>query len=126
MKRDLVVSLSVLCLILGRTATLVQGQSKTKIGEWPTYGSDLASTRYSPLDQINAQNFNNLQVAWRFKTDSLGPRPEYEFQATPLMVNGVVYSTGGTRRAVIALDAATGEMLWMHGENEGRRSDAAP
>ncbi len=85
-----------------------------------------ASTRYSPLDQINAGNFNKLEVAWRFKTDSLGPRPEYQFEATPLMVHGVLYTTAGSRRAVVALDAATGEMLWMHSENEGERGRNAP
>ena len=47
-----------------------------KLGEWWTYGGDLASTRYSPLDQINKDNFKNLEVAWRFKTDFLGPRPD--------------------------------------------------
>src|SRR5882724_7811402 len=97
-----------------------------KNGEWRTYGGDLGSTRYSPLDQINAQNFNKLEVAWRFKTDSLGPRPEYQFESTPLMVHGVLYSTAGTRRAVVALDAATGELLWVHGEREGARGTAAP
>src|ERR1700756_1600252 len=79
--------------------------SGTKNGEWRTYGGDLSSTRYSPLDKINASNFNRLAVAWRFKTDSLGPRPEFKFESTPLMVHGVLYSTGGTRRAVVALDA---------------------
>jgi quinoprotein glucose dehydrogenase len=98
----------------------------TQHGEWPTYGGDLASTRYSPLDQIDRNNFSKLEVAWRFKTDSLGPRPEYNLQSTPLMVGGVVYSTGGTRRAVVALDAATGEMLWMHSLNEGKRGESAP
>jgi quinoprotein glucose dehydrogenase len=103
----------------------VSGQSK-KPGEWPTYGGDLASTRYSPLDQITKENFNKLEVAWRFKTDALGPRPEFNFEGTPLMVDGVVYSTAGTRRAVVALDAGTGEMLWMHSEHEGKRGEAAP
>jgi quinoprotein glucose dehydrogenase len=102
------------------------GTLGTKSGEWPTYGGDLANTRYSPLDQINAANFNKLEIAWRFKTDHLGPRPEYNLESTPLMVNGRLFSTGGTRRAVVALDAATGEMLWMHSENEGARGDAAP
>ena len=104
----------------------VSGQTKSKPGEWPTYGADLASTRYSPLDQITKDNFNKLEVAWRFKTDALGPRPEFNFQGTPLMVDGVVYSTAGTRRAVVALDAGTGELLWMHSENEGKRGEAAP
>ena len=60
------------------------GQTGAMGGEWRTYGGDLGNTRYSPLDQINAANFNKLEVAWRFKTDSLGPRPEYQFEATPL------------------------------------------
>ncbi len=101
-------------------------QVKAKLGEWWTYGGDLASTRYSPLDQINKDNFKNLEVAWRFKTDFLGPRPEFNFQSTPLMVDGILYSTAGTRRAVVALDAGTGELLWMHSENEGKRGEAAP
>src|SRR5580698_1854727 len=77
-------------------------QYGAKNGEWPTYGGDLGSTRYSPLDQINADNFNKLEVAWRFKTDNLGPRKEYQLEGTPIMVKGVVYATGGTRRSVVA------------------------
>jgi quinoprotein glucose dehydrogenase len=103
-----------------------QASPPPKGAEWPVYGGDLASTRYSPLDQITKENFNKLEVAWRFKTDALGPRPEFNFQGTPLMVNGVIYSTAGTRRAVVALDAGTGEMLWMHSENEGKRGESAP
>ena len=95
-------------------------------GEWKTYGGDLGNTRYSPLDQINATNFSKLEVAWRFKTDSLGPTREYIFESTPLMTDGVVYSTAGSRRAVVALDAATGELLWIHREEEGDRGKAAP
>jgi quinoprotein glucose dehydrogenase len=98
----------------------------TKNGEWPTYGGDLRSSKYSPLDQINADNFSKLEVAWRFKTDSLGTRPEYKLEGTPLMVHGMLYATAGTRRSVIALDAATGELLWVHGEHEGPRAAAAP
>jgi glucose dehydrogenase len=89
--------------------------------DWHTYGGDLANTRYRPFDQIDASNFDTLDVAWRFRTESLGPRPEFNFQSTPLMVDGVLYTTGGARRAVVALDAATGEMLWMHREDEGER-----
>ena len=94
--------------------------------EWPTYGADLASTRYSILDQINAENFNELEVAWRLKTDNFGPRPEGNLQATPLMVGGVLYSTAGSRRAVVALDAAAGELLWVYRHDEGARGEAAP
>src|SRR5437763_13875102 len=85
----------------------VSGQSGAKNGEWRTYGADLGNTHYAPLDQINGGNFNRLQVAWRFKTESLGPRAETNLEATPLMVNGVLYSTAGSRRDVVALDAAT-------------------
>jgi quinoprotein glucose dehydrogenase len=98
----------------------------TQNGEWPAYAGDLRSFRYSPLDQINASNFNKLEIAWRFKTDSLGPRPEYKLEGTPLMVKGVIYTTGGTRRTVVALNAATGELLWVHGEHEGARAAASP
>ncbi len=102
------------------------GQPSVKDSEWPTYGADLHNSRYRPLDQINAANFSKLEVAWRFKTDSLGTRPEYKLEGTPLMVNGVVYATAGSRRAAIALDAVTGELLWVHGEHEGARGAAAP
>jgi quinoprotein glucose dehydrogenase len=101
-------------------------QSGAKNGEWRSYGGDLGHTRYAPLDQINAQNFSKLEVAWRFKTDSLGPRPEFNLESTPLMVGGRLYSTAGSRRAVVALDAGTGELLWMHSQHEGARGEAAP
>ena len=98
----------------------------TQNGEWPTYGGNLANWRYSPLDQINAGNFDKLEVAWHFNTEALGARPEYKFEGTPLMVHGVIYTTAGTRRAAVALDAATGEELWMHSMNEGERGSTAP
>ena len=104
----------------------IAGQSGAKNGEWRTYGGDLGNTHYSALDQISAGNFSKLQVAWRFKTDNLGPRPETNLEGTPLMANGVLYATAGTRRAAVALDAATGELLWMHSENEGTRGANAP
>ena len=104
------------------TTSTMRAQLGARNGEWRTYGGDLGHTRYAPLDQINAENFSKLEVAWRFKTDNLGPRPETQFESTPLMVNGVLYSTGGTRRAVVALDASTGELLWTHSEKEGPRA----
>src|SRR5579863_1088194 len=83
-------------------------QSGAKDGEWRTYGGDLGNTRYAPLDQIDSSNFDKLEIAWRFRTDSLGPRPEYRYEGTPLMVKGKLYVTAGSRRDVICLDAATG------------------
>src|SRR5215471_4427063 len=98
----------------------------TANGDWPHYTADMRGTKYSPLDQINATNFNKLEVAWRFKTDNLGPRPEYKLEGTPVAVNGVLYTTGGTRRSVIALDGKTGEQIWSHSLREGKRAGISP
>jgi quinoprotein glucose dehydrogenase len=97
-------------------------------GEWVSYTSDIRGTRYIPLDQVNASNFSKLEVAWRFATTNLGPRPEFNLQGTPLMVGGKLFATGGggNRRAIVAIDAKTGELLWKHGIDEGARADAAP
>src|SRR5271165_5338284 len=88
------------CAVVLSSSLLAQnaGQPSTRSGDWPYYTADLKGTKYSPLDQINASNFNKLEVAWRFKTDSLGPRPEYKLEGTPLVVKGILYTTGGTRR----------------------------
>jgi quinoprotein glucose dehydrogenase len=94
--------------------------------EWRHYAGDLANTRYAPLDQINASNFSKLEVAWRFKTDALGARPEYQFEATPLLIAGRIFTTAGSRRDVVSLDARTGELLWMHRYDEGERGRLAP
>jgi quinoprotein glucose dehydrogenase len=102
------------------------GPASVENGEWPVYHGNLAQHHYSPLDQITAENFDNLEVAWTFKTDNLGTRPEFKLVGTPLMVDGRLYTTGGTRRSVVALDAATGELLWVHSEKEGARGAASP
>jgi quinoprotein glucose dehydrogenase len=114
------------CLLIWVTLPAIGQSGGAANTEWRSYGADLANTRYSPLDQVNAGNFKNLEIAWRFKTDNLGPRPEFNLESTPLVANGVLYSTAGTRRSVVALDAATGELLWVHGENEGPRGTSAP
>jgi quinoprotein glucose dehydrogenase len=112
-----------MCLL---AALPLSAQTGAPGGEWRTYGGDLGNTRYSALDQINASNFNKLKIVWSLKTANFGPEPEYRFEGTPLMANGVLYTTAGSRRAVVALDAATGELLWMHAEHEGARGTAAP
>src|SRR5246127_2676564 len=114
---------AVACLV---SALPALAQTGAKNGEWRSYGGDTANTRYSPLDQIKGLNFSKLQLAWHFNTANLGPRPEYNLEGTPLMANGILYATAGTRRAVVALDAATGELHWVHGEHEGARGAAAP
>src|ERR1700678_2532744 len=102
-------------------------QFNTGDTDWPVYGGNLAYWRYKPLDQINATNFNQLQVAWQFKTDNMGSHPEFILQCTPLMMKGRLYATGGSRRDVVCLDAATGEVLWLHrSPDEGLRARNAP
>ena len=108
------------------TAVGVPAQDWTLSREWRTYGGDLASTRYSSVDQIDRDNFGKLEIAWRLKTDNFGWMRELNFQSTPLMVGGVLFTTAGSRRAVVAADAQTGELLWMHRIDEGERGEAAP
>ena len=94
--------------------------------EWRHFAGTLNSQRYSALDQINGTNFNKLQLAWRLDTDRFGPRPEGNYEGTPLLIKGRLFVTAGTRRDVLCLDAATGEVLWMHREDEGARGRNAP
>jgi len=95
-------------------------------GDWPHYTGDMRGWKYSPLSQIDASNFGKLEVAWRFKTDAFGPRPEFKLEGTPVAVNGVLYTTAGTRRSVIALDGKTGELMWSHSLREGKRAGVSP
>jgi quinoprotein glucose dehydrogenase len=123
--------LGIALTIAASVAPRVSGQSAAGFpskerGEWAAYNSDIKGSRYMPLDQITASNFNRLELAWRFKTDNLGPRPEYKLEGTPLMIKGILYMTGGTRRAVVALDAKTGEQKWVFSLDEGKRAEMAP
>jgi quinoprotein glucose dehydrogenase len=102
------------------------GMPSTKNGDWTHYTADARGSKYSPLDQVNAANFNRLEVAWRFKTDNLGTRPEYKLEGTPLAIRGTLYTTAGTRRSVVALDGKTGELIWSHSYREGNRAAIAP
>lgn len=81
-------------------------------GEWLTWGGDPDYTRYSPLDQINAENVGELQVAWRWDAPPWETRPDTNMKATPIYVDGVLYAPVGVNQ-VVALDPATGEELWM-------------
>jgi quinoprotein glucose dehydrogenase len=96
-------------------------------GEWRVNGGDAGSTRYSPLDQINASNVKNLQVAWRWKAQNMGPAPQAAWEVTPLMVGGKLYFTAGTGRTVVAADALTGETLWTYrGDDTAERGAVRP
>lgn len=90
-------------------------------GEWRYYGGDAGTTKYSPLDQINASNVKDLKIAWEWKAENFGKRPDFNWEVTPLMVGGVLYFTAGSRRDTVAVDAASGETLWMYRLDEGAR-----
>jgi quinoprotein glucose dehydrogenase len=112
--------------ILLLVASLASAQNGDRDSEWHYFGGDLASTRYSPLDQINRDNVSKLEIAWRFSTRNFGPRPDTNWRATPIHVGGVLYTTAGSRRAAVAIDARTGELLWQYRFDEGERGKTAP
>jgi quinoprotein glucose dehydrogenase len=120
-----VVGAAVVWTTIGTTGQTT-GMPSTKNGDWTHYTADVHGTKYSPLDQVNATNFNKMEVAWRFKTDNLGTRPEFKLEGTPLAIKGVLYVTAGTRRSVVALDGRTGELIWSHSYREGNRAAIAP
>ncbi len=123
MKRFLALSLVAVCLAV---SAMVSGQTGVTNGEWPHWGGDSGNTKYSPLDQINRDNVKTLRIAWRWKSENYGPRPQNHMEGTPLMVGGVLYATAGFRPNVVAIDAATGETLWSYRLDEGQRGERAP
>jgi quinoprotein glucose dehydrogenase len=94
--------------------------------EWPVYGGSLAAQHYSPLDQIDARNVKNLKLAWHWYAGNFGPTPEMKSETTPIMIGGVLYATAGATRNVVAIDAASGETLWIWRPNDGERFRTAP
>src|SRR6187399_243920 len=100
---------------IGLSATLA-GQSGASVSrndiDWRFFGGDAGATRYSSANQISAANVRDLRVAWRWSARNFGPRPAGTMQVSPLIVNGVMYTTASINRDVVALDAASGQMLW--------------
>jgi len=94
--------------------------------EWLHHRGDAGSMNYSELDLINKDNVGDLEVAWRWRSDNFGPVSWPNLETTPLMANGVLYATAGIRRAVVAIDAESGETLWMYRIDEGERGEYAP
>ncbi len=102
-------------VVLG-TANLGYAQQGAPGGAWPTYGGDAGSTKYAPLDQINAGNVDQLQVAWQWTSADASVLSDNDlgagaFKATPIMVHGVLYIRTNLS-IVAAIVAATGEQLW--------------
>src|SRR5512134_2053928 len=121
------VSLSMAILTRATDSNAQQGRSLIRgnaPGEWRYWGADAWSTRYSSLDQINASNFDSLQIAWQWNAGAFGP-DEY-YRTTPLYANGRLFTVATTRRVATAIDPETGETLWMYRLNEGIRWQKAP
>ena len=93
-------------------------------GEWRAYGGDSGSPRYSALDQIDPDNVDRLEIAWIWKSDNYGS-PEFRSETTPLMIDSILYFTAGNRRNVVAIDAGSGETVWMWRMDEGERWERA-
>ena len=109
-------------------APLALGQTGNSVeeGDWPYYHGSETSLRYSPLDQINAENVADLEIAWRFSTENFGPSADFVNPSTPLEVDGVLYANIASTRNVVALDATNGQVLWLWRSQEGDRFDNAP
>ena len=112
-------------LILTATTAFAQLPG-TENGEWRYLGGDAGHTRSSTLDQINASNFEDLEVDWIWKSDNFGPNLDYFSRATPIYADGLVYSVATTRRQVIAIDPDTGETIWAFREPETVRFLRSP
>jgi quinoprotein glucose dehydrogenase len=112
-------------LLLPTAAHSQQGTSVDE-GDWPSWAGSWNASRYSPLDQINADNVNDLEIAWQWSTQGFGPGTDFVNPSTPIEVDGVLYANVGTTRNVVALDATSGQVLWMYRYDEGDRFDEAP
>jgi glucose dehydrogenase len=104
------------------------GQTNTSVneGDWPVYHGNEFAQRYSPLEQIDATNVESLQIAWNFSTEKFGPPTDFTNPSTPLEIDGVLYADVGSTRNIIALDATSGQLLWMWRPQEGARFSSAP
>ena len=113
-------------LIATAAATSAQRLPGTENGEWRYLGGDAGHTRSSPLDQINAANFADLEIDWIWKSDNFGPNLDYFSRSTPIYADGLLYTVTTTRRAVVAIDPSTGETIWMFREPETTRFLRSP
>jgi len=122
------ISSIIMSAIMLTCAPTVWSQSATGVnaGDWPDYHGGKFSQRYSPLDQINADNVADLEIAWRFNTGNFGPSADFNNPSTPLEIDGVLYANIANTRNVVALDATTGQVLWLWRAQEGDRFDEAP
>jgi glucose dehydrogenase len=121
-----VLTASTLALVSSASLASPAGAQDVPPGEWHYWGATASGTRYSPLEEINAENFEDLEVAWTWRGDNFGPRPDIAFRSVPLYVDGKLFTTAGQRRTVVAIDAGTGETLWTFREPLTKRWEDSP
>ncbi|HSH76319.1 MAG TPA: PQQ-binding-like beta-propeller repeat protein, partial [Longimicrobiales bacterium] len=126
MREWLRTSLATVLAVGGSALPLTAQNAGNPYGEWRFWGADMSSTRYSPLDQINADNFQDLEVAWVWRGDNFGPRTDFVMRSTPIYADGILYTVAGLRRTVVAIDPATGETLWTYREPNTVRWERSP
>jgi len=114
-RRTLGVALA-LAVLMALPALAVAQERNNPYGEWRYQSADAWGTRYSPVDQITAENFEALEIAWLWRGDNFGPMPSTVSRSTPSYIDGVLYTVSGSRRTVVAIDPMTGETLWTHRE----------
>lgn len=105
---------------------LIDNIEKLQTIEWKNYRGSHLSQGYSPANIIDRNNVSDLVIAWRWTSQNIGPLPEMKNISTPLMIDGVLYFTAGITRNVVAVDAATGQTLWLWRPQENDRFDKAP
>ncbi len=123
LSRLLLILVMLASLPVGSHAQVLEG---TENGEWRYIGGPVGQTRYSPLDQINRDNFEDLEQAWIWRSDNFGPNVDFYSRSTPIYVDGILYTVATPRRQVVAIDPATGENLWTFREPETIRHQRSP
>ena len=106
----------VLAGLMALPAPAVAQERNNPYGEWRYQSADAWGTRYSPVDQVTAENFEDLEIAWLWRGDNFGPTPSTVSRSTPSYIDGILYTVSGSRRTVVAIDPPTGETLWTYRE----------
>lgn len=117
---DLCFSLA-LGVLLAVPAVAIAQDRGSPAGEWRYQSGDAWGTRYSPLNQVDASNFEDLEIQWVWRGDNFGPHPLYLSRSTPSYIDGTLYTVAGYRRTVVAMDPKTGETLWTYREPNTKR-----
>ena len=121
-RRTLELSFTLALGVLLTTKAMAIAQDRgSPAGEWRYQSGDAWGTRYSPLDQVDADNFEDLEIQWIWRGDNFSPHPLYLSRSTPSYIDGILYTVAGYRRTVAAIDPKTGETLWIYREPNTKR-----